>query len=112
MADTLSPLDRDNPLPEPSMFWRRWLTVGFSIIASGLIGWIIFKMGGDRELMWVALALVLSDFLGKLLYMAGASAIDLSRITGTLSFLKGGLNINAGGQASQGDQSQKTDTAT
>lgn len=101
MADTPSPIDRDNPLPEPSMRWRRWLTYAYVVINSALLTWVIAKLNGNRELMWVAIALVVSNFLVILLYMSGASAIDLSRITGTLSFLKGGLNINAGGAGNQ-----------
>jgi len=80
--------DADNPLPEPSFRFRRWLTYGVTLINSGLIGWAIYKMDDARSLMWVALALVLSNVVFALLYMGGASAADLARILKAASLLK------------------------
>lgn len=80
--------DPDNPLPEPSHTFRRWLTYGAIAVNSILTGWIIFKVDDARSLMWVALALVLSNVIFALLYMGGASANDLARIVKAASLIK------------------------
>ena len=80
--------DPDNPLPEPSFRFRRWLTYGAIAVNSILIGWIVFKVDDARSLMWVALALVLSNVIFALLYMGGASANDLARIVKAASLIK------------------------
>jgi len=80
--------DPDNPLPEPSFTFRRWLTYAVVGINSGLIGWAIYKMDDARSLMWVALALILSNVVFALLYMGGASASDLARIVKSASLFK------------------------
>ncbi len=80
--------DPDNPLPEPSFRFRRWLTYGAIVVNSILIGWIVFKVDDARSLMWVALALVLSNVIFALLYMGGASANDLARIVKAASLIK------------------------
>ena len=80
--------DADNPLPEPSFTFRRWLTYAVIAVNSGLTGWIIFKVDDARSLMWVALALVLSNVIFALLYMGGASANDIARIVKSASLLK------------------------
>jgi hypothetical protein len=80
--------DEQDPLPEPSFVWRRWLTYLAVLINSGLIGWAIYKMDDARSLMWVALALVLSNVVFALLYMGGASAADLARILKAAGGLK------------------------
>jgi hypothetical protein len=77
-----------DPLPEPSFEWRRWLTYGAVLLNCGLIGWAIYKMDDARSLMWVALSLVLSNVVFALLYMGGASAADLARIIKAASLLK------------------------
>lgn len=80
--------DLQDPLPEPSFRWRRILTFAAVGINSGLIGWAISKIDDARSLMWVALALVLSNVLFALLYMGGASASDLARILKAAGGLK------------------------
>lgn len=80
--------DPDNPLPEPSFRFRRWLTYGAIAVNSILIGWIVFKVDDARSLMWIALALVLSNVIFALLYMGGASANDLARIVKAASLIK------------------------
>lgn len=80
--------DPQDPLPEPSFRFRRWLTYGAFGINSSLIGWAIYKMDDARSLMWVALSLVLSNVVFALLYMGGASAADLARILKAASQLK------------------------
>lgn len=82
--------DADNPLPEPSFRWRRWVTIGVLIIVHVLVGWIIFKLIEARPLMWVALALLLESVVYGLLYMCGASAIDLARIVQSAAIVRGG----------------------
>ena len=80
--------DPDNPLPEPSFRFRRILTYAVVAVNSGLTGWAIYKMDDARSLMWVALALILSNVIFALLYMGGASAADMARILKSASLLK------------------------
>ena len=72
------------------MRWRRLLT--FATVAVNLAGvaWIILKVEDARSLMWIALALVLSNVVFAVLYMAGASAIDLARIVQSAAIVRGG----------------------
>jgi hypothetical protein len=82
--------DPDNPLPEPSFCWRRWLTFATVAVNSALVCFAIVKIDDARALMWVALALVLSNVIFALLYMGGASASDLARIIQQAAILKNG----------------------
>lgn len=80
--------DLQDPLPEPTFGWRRLLTFLAVVVNSALVGAIIWKVEDARSLMWVALALVLSNVIFALLYMGGASASDLARIIKAASLLK------------------------
>ena len=80
--------DPQDPLPEPHFRWRRILTYGAVAVNSGLTGWAFYKMDDARSLMWVALALILSNVMFALLYMGGASASDLARILKSAALLK------------------------
>jgi len=70
----------DNPLPEPSFHWRRWVTVGYLIVTALLVGFIVYQMTESAPLRDVALALIGSQAFFALMYMGGASAADLARI--------------------------------
>lgn len=72
--------DVDNPLPEPSFHWRRWVTIGYVVSTTILLGAIIWKITDNGPLRDVALALLGSQAFFALLYMGGASASDLARI--------------------------------
>lgn len=80
--------DPDNPLPEPSFGWRRLLTYAAFVVNSLLLAWIVGKVNDARSLMWLGLALILSNVLFAVLYMCGASAVDLARIIQSASMVK------------------------
>lgn len=82
--------DAQDPLPEPSFKFRRWLAFSAIAVNSALICFAIVKIDDARALMWVALALVLSNVIFALLYMGGASAADLARIIQQAAILKNG----------------------
>lgn len=70
----------DDPLPEPSFHWRRWVTIGYVISTTILLGAIVLKLTEGGPLRDIALALIGSQAFFALLYMGGASASDLARI--------------------------------
>jgi hypothetical protein len=72
--------DLDNPVPEPSHRWRRWVTIGYLIVTAGLLAFIVYQMTESAPLRDVALALIGSQAFFCLMYMGGASAADLARI--------------------------------
>lgn len=72
--------DSQDPLPEPSFHWRRWVTIGYVASTTLLLAGIIWKLTEGGPLRDVALALIGSQAFFALLYMGGASAADLARI--------------------------------
>jgi hypothetical protein len=70
----------DDPLPEPSFHWRRWVTIGYVVATLGLLAWIVCKLAEGGPLRDIALTLIGSQAFFALLYMGGASASDLARI--------------------------------
>ena len=70
----------DNPLPEPSFHWRRWVTIGYVSVTLALLAGIVWKLSDGGPLRDIALALIGSQAFFALLYMGGASAADLARI--------------------------------
>ena len=70
----------DNPLPEPSFHWRRWVTIGYVSVTLVLLAGIVWKLSDGGPLRDIALALIASQAFFALLYMGGASASDLARI--------------------------------
>jgi hypothetical protein len=72
--------DPDNPLPEPSFHWRRWVTIGYVVATTALLVGIIWKLTDSGPLRDVALALIGSQAFFAFMYMGGASASDLARI--------------------------------
>jgi hypothetical protein len=73
-------IDADNPVPEPSFRWRRYVTVGYLLVTAGLLALVVWRMTESAPLRDVALALIGSQAFFALLYMGGASAADLARI--------------------------------
>lgn len=72
--------DPDNPLPEPSFHWRRWVTIGYVAITLVLLAGIVWKLSDGGPLRDIALALIGSQAFFAMLYMGGASAADIARI--------------------------------
>jgi hypothetical protein len=72
--------DEQDPIPEPSHRFRRYVTIGYLIVTSLILVAIVWKLTAGGPLRDVALALIASQAFFALLYMAGASASDLARI--------------------------------
>ena len=70
----------DNPLPEPSFHWRRWVTIGYVSVTLVLLAGIVWKLSDGGPLRDIALALIASQPFFAMLYMGGASAADIARI--------------------------------
>lgn len=70
----------DNPLPEPSFHWRRWVTIGYVSVTLVLLAGIVWKLSDGGPLRDIALALIGSQAFFAMLYMGGASAADIARI--------------------------------
>lgn len=62
------------PEPEGNWTWRRLYTFVATIIGLGLLAWIIVKLNGPRELMWVAIGLIIRDAWRETLYIVAPSA--------------------------------------
>ena len=62
------------PAPEGSWLFRRAYIYVASLIGLGLIAWLVMKLTGQRELMWLALALVARDAWRETLYIVAPSA--------------------------------------
>jgi len=69
-----------DPLPEPSFHWRRWVTIGYVAVTLALLVAIVWKLSDGGPLRDVAIALIVSQAFFALLYMGGASAADIARI--------------------------------
>lgn len=69
-----------DPLPEPSFQWRRWVTIGYVSITLVILAGIVWKLSEGGPLRDIALALIASQAFFALLYMGGASAADIARI--------------------------------
>ena len=72
--------DPDNPLPEPSFHWRRWVTIGYVAVTLALLAGIVWKLSDGGPLRDIALALIASQAFFGFCYMGGASASDIARI--------------------------------
>lgn len=70
----------DNPLPEPSFYWRRWVTIGYVAVTLAILAGIVWKLSDGGPLRDIALALIGSQAFFAMLYMGGASAADIARI--------------------------------
>lgn len=62
------------PEPEGNWAWRRLYTYLATTVGLFLLGWIVFKLDGPRELMWVAIGLIIRDAWRETLYIVAPSA--------------------------------------
>jgi hypothetical protein len=62
------------PTPEGSWAFRRAYIYVASLIGLGLIAALVLRLTGQRELMWLALALVVRDAWRETLYIVAPSA--------------------------------------
>lgn len=75
--------DPQDPLPEPSFFWRRTLTFG-SVSACLLLVWRLTYVIPENDALGLCQALLLFSALMVVLYAAGASAGEISALLATL----------------------------
>lgn len=81
-------VDLQDPLPEPSMGWRRGGAFLLSLVIMLFLGLILwFKLLPEHQLPF-AQGLMLILALVLLLYFGGASSVDLARIIQSGSMLK------------------------
>lgn len=62
------------PEPEGNWTYRRVYTYIATAVGLGLLAWIILKLNGPRELMWVAIGLIIRDAWRETLYIVAPSA--------------------------------------
>ena len=62
------------PAPEGNWRWRRLYTYGTTLAAVALLAVVVIKLNGPRELMWVAVALIVRDAWRETLYIVAPSA--------------------------------------
>lgn len=62
------------PEPEGNWTWRRAYTYFATIVGLILLGVIVAKLSGHRELMWVAIGLIIRDAWRETLYIVAPSA--------------------------------------
>lgn len=78
------PDDLQDPLPEPSFFWRRLIVVALLLASGALVWWQAPRLSPKDTLTLLGWVL-LFDFGVLTYYFAGASATDL---TGLVSAFK------------------------
>lgn len=71
----------DDTPAEPKMTMRRAYTFAAGLIYSAFLAFIIWKVGDDSVLKWIALALIAANVIREGFYMGGASLIDWAMIT-------------------------------
>lgn len=62
------------PEPEGNWAWRRGYTYLFTALGLLLLAVIVAKLDGPRELMWVAIGLIIRDAWRETLYIVAPSA--------------------------------------
>jgi multisubunit Na+/H+ antiporter MnhC subunit len=68
-------------LADVSWTYRRWFAYGGTIINAVLLGMIVLTLKDAPALKVLALALIASNVVLALLYMAGATTTDIARLT-------------------------------
>lgn len=63
-----------SPEPEGNWTYRRIYTYVFTLFGLMLLTWIVSKLSGHRELMWVAIGLIARDAWRETLYIVAPSA--------------------------------------
>ena len=66
--------DCTGPAPEGSWRWRRLYAYASTAAGLALLTWAVVKLNAPRELMWVALALIVRDAWRETLYIVAPSA--------------------------------------
>lgn len=74
---------------EFSFTWRRILTFSWIAINSILTAVIVLRIQDALVLKWIALALISSNVFVAILYMCGASAVDVGLIMKAVAKIKG-----------------------
>ncbi|MBP6876545.1 MAG: hypothetical protein KBC34_00865 [Phenylobacterium sp.] len=72
-------IDPDNPLPEASFLWRRWLTFAASLALWGLLFLALPRIPGAHLLAFAQSIMIVLVVLW-VLYFSGASADDIGRL--------------------------------
>ena len=62
------------PMPEGDWRWRRLYTYAATVAGLALLAIIVWRLDGPRELMWVAVALIVRDAWRETLYIVAPSA--------------------------------------
>ena len=68
------------PPPEISWKFRRRFAFGFTVLNSGFVAAIIWKLTDPSALKWIGVCLIGSNVILAALYMAGATGTELARI--------------------------------
>ena len=76
-------IDAQDPLPEPSFKWRRWLTFA-GVAACLVLIWRLTYVVPANDALALCQALLLFSALLVVLYMAGASAAEISGLLANL----------------------------
>lgn len=62
------------PMPEGDWRWRRLYTYAATVAGLGLLAVAVWRLNAPRELMWVAVALIVRDAWRETLYIVAPSA--------------------------------------
>lgn len=84
----MAELDDDAKRAEFNFLWRRVLTFVWVILHAAILILIVSKLLNPEALKTIALALIGSDVLMALFYMAGASAVDVGKIIQSIATIK------------------------
>lgn len=80
---------KDDTPAEFSFKWRRIIAIVWIVWNSILTTIIVVSDKMDaRNLMWMGIALIISNIFMALFYMAGASAVDIGKIAQGLSQIR------------------------
>ena len=94
MNDELQGVNLQDPLPEGSMTWRRWITIGVTLAL--LVGlWFSLMKLPPGDVLEFAKCLMLLLFILWCFYFGGASLEEITRLVQSSSILKKVLPITA-----------------
>ncbi|HLP67183.1 MAG TPA: hypothetical protein VK181_06660 [Rhizobium sp.] len=105
-------VDPQNPLPEPSFFWRRVLTIIITV-ATLLMTWhnleALHDLKDSRDLLTLSKWLLALDAMALTYYFIAPSAAELTAMIQSAKIIRGGMTLAASPQtAAQGDSSPQT----
>lgn len=63
-----------DPRPEGSWAFRRLYVFGGALLGYGLLAYLAIRLEGQRELLWLALALIARDAWRETVYLVAPSA--------------------------------------